>query len=169
MRSDHVPHQGVASLQGERYKSLYAPLLPPAPCAEAPPSPAGTCSQVHKAKVWPRQPEGPCSPGFGGPASIGLEVSFPPPLPRLATLSPSHLQRLYSGTLPFCHFPRDFACSWAIWSLRGDFAGLRSAQRGTGGLVSPSHFFEDILATLVFTCQVGALLPSFNTPDKLVS
>lgn len=129
----------------------------------------GPCSQVHKAKVWPRQPEGPCSPGFGGPASIGLEVSFPPPLPRLATLSPSHLQHLYSGTLPFCHFPRDFACSWAIWSLRGDFAGLCSAQRGTGGLVSPSHFFEDILAILVFTCQVGALLPSFNTPDKLVS
>lgn len=38
-----------------------------------------------------------------------------------------------------------------------------------GVLVSLSHFFKGIGATLVFTCQVGALLPSFNTPEMLTS
>lgn len=39
----------------------------------------------------------------------------------------------------------------------------------SGVLVSLSHLFKGISATLVFTCQVGALLPSFNTPEMLTS
>lgn len=40
---------------------------------------------------------------------MGLKASFSPPPRCLATLSPSHLQALYPGMLPFCHFPRESA------------------------------------------------------------
>lgn len=78
-----------------------------------------------------------------------------------AHVRPPQSPSSWQDPLTHCHFSKECAWSGAIWSLQCHLAGLCSAQWGVGVTVS---LFECILVTLIFTCWVGTLLPSFNTP-----
>lgn len=117
---------------------------------------------------WPLGPgvhdaSAPRPQGRGGPASMGFEVPFPPS-PRC----PATLGTLRWAGSSFGH-PHTVTApeSAPVLEPLGLLSG--SVQDCSVGRWVTVSLFGDILATLIFICCMGALLPAFNPLKMLES